>query len=83
MIIGIGPISYDSVKYYMENGSNFEESKLLAINEFLEHFLGYADSELKELTIAEMQLSGKGDIIYAAFKEKKYIKEIHFRMAES
>ena len=30
-ILGIGPISFDSVEYYMDNGNNFEESKAMAV----------------------------------------------------
>ena len=68
-ILGFGPIGFEFVEYNMEKGENFEQAKVSAIKEYLGHFLGYEEDELAKISIAETQMSGKGDdVIYGAFE---------------
>ena len=82
-ILGLGPIGQDSIEYYMERGDNFEDAKKAAIGEFLNHYLGYSETETEELSIVETQMAGNGDeIVYAAFENEDDLKEIHYRTAD-
>ena len=49
----IGPISSDSVNYFMNKDVNFEQAKVCAVRELLAYNLGYEDDVLEQLDIKE------------------------------
>ena len=80
---GIGPISMESVKYFMDRGDNFETSKKLAVKEFLSYNMNYIDEELESLGLKETKLSTKGeDIIYVVMETEEEVKELYMHKAE-
>ena len=83
-MIRIGPISTDSVEYFMKQGQNFEDAKVSAFKEFCQYNLNYSAEELSQMEVAETRLSTKGDnILNIALFDEDGIKELFVRRAES
>ena len=83
-IKGVGPISSQSINYYMKKcKNNPEKAKREAVNEYLQFFLDYSQEEIDCLSIQEISISAKGDgIVYIAFQNLEDIHELHTRIAE-
>ena len=82
-IIGISPITPNSINFYKNDTNTFAEAKILAAQEFLQHYLDYTDGEISEIKITETQISNKGDnTLYISLENHDDIREIHVRCAE-
>ena len=82
-IIGIGPIRRDSISYFYEATADWELSKKLAVNEFLEEYLQLNTEDINDFEVIKTMLSKSDDeILYTTFAELDSIKEIHKRVAE-
>ena len=82
-ILGIGPILPESLIYHQKRCKNFNDAKLEAVKEFLQHYLKFDTDKIENLSINETQMSAKSDgIIYVAFDDISNIKDIHARIAE-
>ena len=63
--------------------NSYEDSKKLAVREYLSNHLKFEETELDAMEIKETLTSAKGDhTIYVAFDDINNIKEIHLCMAE-
>ena len=54
-IIGISPVTNNSINFYKTDTNTLVEAKILAAQEFLQHYLDYTDTELAEIKITETQ----------------------------
>ena len=80
----LGPISIQSVQYFQQDGTSFEDAKKLAVREFLQYNMGYSDSDLEEVHILETRLSAKSDdFINVALATEDEIRELYVRKAET
>ena len=82
-MIGIGPVTKQSIEYHMEKTNNYDDAKEHAVREFLEYYLKFSEDELDEMTIVETKIAtGVDNIIYIAMDDAEHIKNIHRRKAE-
>ena len=82
-IIGIGPIKLQSIEYYNTPSVSYHEAKILAVKEYLAHYLKYDEQELSELSIADTKVSAnKDDFIYVVMANQDDIRNIYRRKAE-
>ena len=83
-MFSIGPISVNTVEFFMKKGLNFEEAKVGALKEFLNYNLNYDEDELEQLKVAETRLSKKGDdFLNVALVEQDDVRELYGRKAAS
>ena len=81
-MVGLGPISNDTLKYFEDKGMNQEQARTSAVSEFLNYRLGFSEEDLKD-AIKETKQAGTEDVIYMATEDEDLIKEIYFRKADS
>ena len=82
-ILGIGPIRRESIGYFFEATADWELSKKMAVNEYLEEYLQFNTDDINDFEVIKTLTSKSDDeILYATFAELESIKEIHKRVAE-
>ena len=81
-IIGVGPITKDTLQFFMRQQNNIEKAKLEAIKEWMSFYLKFEDEEINNMKINATQIAAKGDIIYVSFDDRENIKDLHVRAAE-
>ena len=82
-MVGVGPVTMESVEGYLNKGMSFEKAKVIALKDFLAENLGYIQDELDVLSVQETKFSKPGEnILYVALSEKEQVKELHVRRAE-
>ena len=82
-ILGIGPIRRESISYFFEATADWELSKKLAVNEYLEEYLQFNTDNINDFEVLETMTSKSDEeILYATFAELEAIREIHKRVAE-
>ena len=81
-IVGIGPITKDTIKHFERINENLEKAKLAAVEEYLQHYLNYSNREIKELSIKDTK-HAKDEIVYVVFEDQGDIRELYGRMAQS
>ena len=81
-LLGVKPICKQAIDVHLQ-GNSYETAKILAVKEYLSHYLKFDEQEMDEMNIKETLVSAKGDdTIYIAFDDIAHIREIHIRMAE-
>ena len=55
-ILGIGPIHNESIDFYMKQVKDYSEAKVLALKEYLMHFLKFSQEELDDMEVVETQV---------------------------
>ena len=81
-IVGIGPITTETLKHFEDISDNFEIAKEQAVIEFLKFYLKYDNIELHDLNIVSTQIAPKDDIIYVAFDNTKDVRDIYKKIAQ-
>ena len=77
-MIGLGPITKESIDYFENKGHNFENAKNEAAKEYLAFFLKFSEKEIEKLQIVGTQLAPKDDILYLALNSTQgYQGHIH------
>ena len=80
-MIGLGPITQESIDFFEKQGHNFEKAKHEAAKEYLSFFLKFSEQEIEKLNIVGTQLVPKDDILYLALESTQGIKDIYSRIA--
>ena len=81
-IIGVGPVTRETLNYHRKLSKNFAEAKVKAANEFFEHYLKFDREEIAEMDIIDTQVSGKGDdTLYISLKHLTHVTDVHRRRA--
>ena len=82
-LLGVAPVEDATYTHYMNKGNTYDKAKALAASEYLQHYLGFTESEVERMDITDTLVSTKGDgTLYIAFPNLIDIKEIHYRVAE-
>ena len=82
-MVSLGPITMNSVNYFMDKGVNFEVAKKKAVLEFLQYSLGYEEDKLNALGLVETKMSPKGgEIIHVVLSNEEDVREIYYRKAD-
>ena len=82
-LVGIAPVTNFSIEAHMKKTRDYTKAKILAVKEFLQHYLDYTDEELDKIKILDTLVSNKGDdTLYISLENHEDIKEIHVRQAE-
>ena len=80
-IVGVGPITDQTIDFFHEETGNREEARKRSVQEFLSYRLDFTDEEMMDINIVDTKRGNKKEIIYFAVENKETIKEIHFRRA--
>ena len=82
-MIGLGPIRRASVNYFHGICADFEEAKLMAIDEFFSEYLQLDEEARQNFTILETSIAKSDDeLIYITMQDFESIREIKSRVAE-
>ena len=82
-MIGLGPIPRDSIGYFFDITSDYEEAKKMAVNEFFMTYLQINEEEIKDYDIIETSTAkNDNELIYVTFREHDSIRDIYSRAAE-
>ena len=82
-MIGLGPILRDSIGYFHNITSDYEEAKRMAVNEFLMTYLQISEEDLKYFDIVETTIAKNDEeLLYVTFRDHDSIKDIYSRAAE-
>ena len=83
IMVSLGPLLWNSVEYFKNGKTNYDEAKKQAVFEFLQYNLNYSTGELEELEITDTRMSSKDEVINIAFVNEDNIRELYSRKAES
>ena len=82
-MVSLGPITAETVDYFRQDNTSYNEAKILAVKELLQYKLDYDVEELEALTIDDTKMSNKGDdIINVAMSSEDEVRDIYKRKAE-
>ena len=81
-MIGIGPVTKESIGYFESLNKDTEEAKKEAVEEYLRFYLRYNTEEIEQLEIAATQIAPKDDVIYIAFNNSRDVHNIYQRAAQ-
>ena len=79
-MIGLGPVTNDSVEHFNRRVKDLKLARRMAVEEYLNHFLDFNEEEISELDIVETKHS-KDNVMYIALSNIEHIREIRFRRA--
>ena len=82
LIVGLGPITAETLKHFEDTETDHETAKSEAVKEFLGFYLKYGDEELERLEIKATQIATKDDIVYVALGDASEIRDIYVRAAQ-
>ena len=83
-MFSLGPISCNTVEFFMKKGLNFEDAKVEAFKEFLNYNLNYEEEELVMLKVAETRMSKRGDnFLNVALVDQDDVRELYVRKSAS
>ena len=82
-MIGLGPIRHQSIGFFYDITSDYEEAKVMAANEFLCEYLQLTEEDIKDFEIVETMLAkNEDDLLYITFNDHESIREIYRRTAD-
>ena len=82
-MIGLGPIRRQSISFFHDITSDFEEAKVMAVNEFLCEYLQLTEEDIKDFNIVETMLAkNEDDLVYVTLSDHESIREIYRRTAD-
>ena len=81
-IIGLGPITAESIKHFEDITDNYNIAKEQAVIKFLKFYLKYDNTEIEDINIVSTQTAPKDDIIYVALDNTKNVKDIYKKIAQ-
>ena len=82
-MVGLSPIRRQSIGFFNNITTDFEEAKRMAVNKFLVEYLQITEEEMLDFEIIDSLLAkNENDLMYVTFKEHSSIKDIHRRAAE-
>ena len=82
-IIGVHPVTQDSLNNFYEQSKDYNKAKIEAAKEYLEEYLDFDEEDFKYCNITDTQMSGKrDDVMYIALDDVDIIKTIQKHVAE-
>ena len=81
-MLGLGPIRRESISYFHNIVSDYEEAKKMAVDEFLSEYMQLNKDERKEFEVIKTSIAkNDDDLLYVTFSDFESVRTIRTRVA--